>query len=157
MDLAPCSHTKNLKQSQGVVLADKCKDKIALHSILSHVNLIYIALAHCSQCALTNNLWLCLICGALGCGRQQVDGSGGHGHALAHYQSTGHSVAVKTGTITPEGSACMLIFSNTNLTHFIKQSTATAVMKTYLTQTSLITCVISGWILTRWKKRNKLW
>ncbi|KAK4053694.1 ubiquitin C-terminal hydrolase Ubp14 [Microbotryomycetes sp. JL201] len=56
-------------------------------------------------CGLTSNLWLCLACGALGCGRQQFGGGGGNGHALAHTQSTGHAVAVKLGTIEPDGSA----------------------------------------------------
>lgn len=62
-------------------------------------------LARCSLCDLKENLWLCLICGALGCGRPQFGGFGGNGHALAHFESTMHPVAVKLGTITPEGSA----------------------------------------------------
>ncbi|EJD06187.1 ubiquitinyl hydrolase [Fomitiporia mediterranea MF3/22] len=62
-------------------------------------------LAHCQKCHLKENLWLCLICGSLGCGRQQYGGLGGNGHGLAHYQETRHPVSVKLGTITPEGSA----------------------------------------------------
>ncbi|KAF8590157.1 ubiquitinyl hydrolase [Ramaria rubella] len=62
-------------------------------------------LAHCVKCDLKDNLWLCLTCGALGCGRQQFGGIGGNGHGLAHYEETGHPVAVKLGTITPEGNA----------------------------------------------------
>jgi ubiquitin carboxyl-terminal hydrolase 5/13 len=65
----------------------------------------YIALAHCSQCDLKENLWLCLQCGALGCGRAQFGGMGGNGHALAHYESDHHPVAVKLGSITSEGTA----------------------------------------------------
>ncbi|KAJ9102418.1 hypothetical protein QFC21_002818 [Naganishia friedmannii] len=58
---------------------------------------------HCSQCDLTSNLWLCLTCGTVNCGRQQFGGIGGNGHALSHYSATGHGVGVKLGTITPEG------------------------------------------------------
>ncbi|KAF9218909.1 ubiquitinyl hydrolase [Gyrodon lividus] len=62
-------------------------------------------LAHCASCELTSNLWLCLTCGALGCGRSQYGGTGGNSHALAHFNDTQHPVCVKLGTITPEGGA----------------------------------------------------
>ena len=62
-------------------------------------------LAHCSKCDLKENLWLCLTCGSLGCGRQLYGGLGGNGHGLQHYEETKHPVSVKLGTITPEGGA----------------------------------------------------
>ncbi|KAF7363760.1 Ubiquitin carboxyl-terminal hydrolase [Mycena sanguinolenta] len=63
-------------------------------------------LAHCTACELTSNLWLCLTCGSLGCGRVQYGGvTGGNGHGLQHFEQTGHPVSVKLGTITPEGGA----------------------------------------------------
>ncbi|KAK7038023.1 ubiquitin carboxyl-terminal hydrolase [Favolaschia claudopus] len=63
-------------------------------------------LAHCAACELTSNLWLCLTCGSLGCGRVQYGGvQGGNGHGLKHFEETGHGVCVKLGTITPEGGA----------------------------------------------------
>ncbi|KAL4399709.1 ubiquitin C-terminal hydrolase Ubp14 [Malassezia pachydermatis] len=61
--------------------------------------------ATCAACDLTSNLWMCLQCGYLGCGRAQFGGLAGHGHALAHYEATGHACSVKQGTITPEGTA----------------------------------------------------
>lgn len=69
-----------------------------------------LGLAHCASCELTSNLWLCLTCGALGCGRAQFGGIGGNGHALAHFNTTQHPVCVKLGTITPEGGAGQLLF-----------------------------------------------
>jgi len=60
-------------------------------------------LAHCLSCDLKDNLWLCLTCGSLGCGRARFGGTGGNGHGLEHYQETKHPVSVKLGTITPEG------------------------------------------------------
>ncbi|CAD6892715.1 unnamed protein product [Tilletia controversa] len=62
-------------------------------------------LAHCAQCDLTSNLWLCLTCGNLGCGRAQFGGVGGNSHGLSHFEATGHAVSVKQGTITAEGTA----------------------------------------------------
>ncbi|KAH0427426.1 ubiquitin carboxyl-terminal hydrolase [Colletotrichum camelliae] len=62
-------------------------------------------LGHCSACDLHENLWLCLECGNLGCGRKQMGGVDGNSHALAHSAESGHGVAVKLGSITPEGTA----------------------------------------------------
>jgi len=62
-------------------------------------------LGHCSKCVLKENLWLCLECGNLGCGRAQFGGVGGNSHGLAHATESQHGVAVKLGSITPEGSA----------------------------------------------------
>lgn len=62
-------------------------------------------LGQCSSCDLRENLWLCLQCGNLACGRAQFGGVGGNSHALAHSKESSHGVAVKLGSITPEGSA----------------------------------------------------
>lgn len=57
------------------------------------------------MCDLKENLWLCLECGNLGCGREQVGGIGGNSHGLRHTDLTKHAVAVKLGSLTPEGTA----------------------------------------------------
>ena len=64
-----------------------------------------LELQHCAKCDLSENLWLCLTCGSLGCGRELYGGGGGHGHGLAHFDETKHAVVCKLGTITPEGTA----------------------------------------------------
>lgn len=46
----------------------------------------------CSVCASTTNLWICLICGNVGCGRYDS------AHAFAHYTSTSHCYAMDTST-----------------------------------------------------------
>lgn len=85
-EITPCEHALMLEQhSTGPIPAS--------------------GLAHCSKCDLKENLWLCLTCGSLGCGRQQYGGLGGNGHGLQHYEETNHHISVKLGTITPEGSA----------------------------------------------------
>lgn len=48
---------------------------------------------------------MCLQCGNLGCGRQQFGGVGGNGHGVKHTELSGHAIAVKLGSITPEGNA----------------------------------------------------
>lgn len=58
----------------------------------------------CMHCDLTSNLWMNLTDGALLCGRKYFDGSGGNNHAVTHYESTRYPLAVKLGTITPEGA-----------------------------------------------------
>lgn len=43
----------------------------------------------CKQCEVTGNLWLCMACGAIGCGRKQA-GKNGNGHAMDHFRESGH-------------------------------------------------------------------
>ncbi|KIM44535.1 hypothetical protein M413DRAFT_442504 [Hebeloma cylindrosporum] len=50
------------------------------------------AQSSCSSCASTTNLWICLICGNVGCGRY------GQAHAQAHYQATTHLYALELET-----------------------------------------------------------
>ncbi|KAJ3935880.1 MAG: ubiquitin carboxyl-terminal hydrolase 14 [Lentinula lateritia] len=88
-EILPCEHTLTLDQLP-----------------LSTQPIAEAGHATCSSCDLTSNLWLCLTCGSLGCGRAQFGvTNGGNGHGLAHYHATRHPVAVKLGTITPEGNA----------------------------------------------------
>ncbi|KAL5274448.1 BRAP family protein [Megaselia abdita] len=46
----------------------------------------------CMECEGTEALWICLICGHVGCGRYQG------GHAAAHFRATNHSFALQLGT-----------------------------------------------------------
>lgn len=86
LEINPCEHTLTLDQSGAQRIAEK-------------------SLAHCAECDLKANLWLCLTCGHLGCGRRNYDGTGGNNHGVEHFEKTGHCVNVKIGTITPEGKA----------------------------------------------------
>ncbi|XP_074658919.1 BRCA1-associated protein-like [Tubulanus polymorphus] len=45
----------------------------------------------CQQCESQENLWICLICGCVGCGRYQG------GHARRHYEDTLHTFAMQLG------------------------------------------------------------
>ncbi|KAF2753919.1 zf-UBP-domain-containing protein [Pseudovirgaria hyperparasitica] len=42
----------------------------------------------CTVCGSTSNLWICLICGNIGCGRYD------EAHAFAHYEATSHAYAM---------------------------------------------------------------
>jgi ubiquitin carboxyl-terminal hydrolase 5/13 len=85
-EFTPCEHTLCLEQQPGKQIESQ-------------------DLGKCSMCDLKENLWLCLECGNLGCGRAQFGGVDGNSHGLAHGETTSHAVAVKLGSITPEGSA----------------------------------------------------
>ncbi|KAK0556594.1 ubiquitin C-terminal hydrolase Ubp14 [Tilletia horrida] len=82
-----------------------CEHTLCLEQHGERKTLEASGLAHCAQCDLTSNLWLCLTCGNLGCGRAQFGGVGGNSHGLSHFEATGHPVSVKQGTITAEGTA----------------------------------------------------
>ncbi|KAL2835148.1 BRCA1-associated protein 2-domain-containing protein [Aspergillus cavernicola] len=49
-------------------------------------------LAECSVCHSDINLWMCLICGSVGCGRYDS------AHAFAHYSQTSHTFAMDLST-----------------------------------------------------------
>ena len=85
-EFTPCEHTLCLEQKPASHIPSQ-------------------SLGQCSMCDLKENLWLCLECGNLGCGRSQFGGVGGNSHALAHANSSSHGVAVKLGSITPDGTA----------------------------------------------------
>ncbi|KAF8542499.1 hypothetical protein BDD12DRAFT_824595 [Trichophaea hybrida] len=85
-EINPCEHTLCLEQSESKQLG-------------------------ISNCDLKENLWLCLQCGNLGCGRDQFGGVGGNSHGLAHFDATQHPVAVKLGSITPEGNCDIYCYS----------------------------------------------
>ncbi|CAH2352138.1 RING finger protein Etp1p [[Candida] railenensis] len=48
---------------------------------------------HCSQCSVTENLWICLVCGNLGCDRYAPEQ-----HSLKHFIATGHCFAMELET-----------------------------------------------------------
>lgn len=89
--ILPCEHTLTLNQETAKPIARR-------------------DLAHCGLCELDSNLWICLECGHLGCGRKNYDGTGGNGHALSHYETSGHSLVVKSGTISAEGNASVFCY-----------------------------------------------
>eukprot|EP00127_Corallochytrium_limacisporum_P007370 Clim_evm7s249 gene=Clim_evmTU7s249 len=94
-DIVECSHTRELKQ------VDPLKSMPAKSDAVCAVE----------GCGLRENLWLCLTCGNLGCGRKNWDGSGGNGHALEHFHSAGHPVNLKLGTIKSDGSGDIFCYA----------------------------------------------
>lgn len=108
---------------------------------------LYSVSSHCSQCELASNLWLCLTCGSVNCGRQQFGGIGGNGHALEHYKQTGHGVGVKLGTVTPEGTGgemyCSEIWTVLLLTATLAIQTFTVTLVTTRNSTSTSPSIFS--------------
>jgi BRCA1-associated protein len=50
------------------------------------------ALSSCDECGLTEDIWICLICGHAGCGRYN------NMHALAHFEQTSHAFSLDVET-----------------------------------------------------------
>lgn len=85
-EVFPCEHSLTLDQTHESNTADTSK---------------------CSLCDLTLNLWVCLTCGTVSCGRSQFGSDiKGNSHALAHYDLCGHPVAAKLGSLSPEEEKC---------------------------------------------------
>lgn len=64
-------------------------------------------LSHCASCDLAENLWVCLTCATVGCGREQFGSAlKGNSHALSHFESSGHAVAVKLGSLSSDEDSC---------------------------------------------------
>ncbi|KAL0213012.1 hypothetical protein RCL1_006638 [Eukaryota sp. TZLM3-RCL] len=60
----------------------------------------------CRDCELSSNLWLCLSCLDLNCGRSQAFIEG-NGHALNHALTRQHHVAVKFGTLSRKSNGIL--------------------------------------------------
>jgi ubiquitin carboxyl-terminal hydrolase 5/13 len=103
-EITPCEHTLTLQQSASGPILASGKYNTDLEND-SEKLCDRVGLAHCNKCDLKENLWLCLTCGNLGCGRSQAGGAKGNSHGLAHFKESMHPVSVKTGTITAEGTA----------------------------------------------------
>ena len=78
LELKICGHSKNISK-------EKICDKINLEK--------------CNDCDMVGNLWLCIDCGNLGCGRKNYDGTGGNNHGISHYDKTKHPISIKVGTL----------------------------------------------------------
>lgn len=51
-------------------------------------------LTKCSMCSSTENNWICVVCGTVGCGRYEP----GKGHARRHWEESGHVLAMELET-----------------------------------------------------------
>ena len=92
LTICPCEHSNNLEQSEGISLDEK-------------------NLAKCKDCKLDKNLWLCLTCGNLACGRKET---GGNLHAIEHFKNTKHPLVVKFGTLAPDQEASLYCYACDN-------------------------------------------
>ncbi len=109
MDALSASKTADIKAWEEETLQTCCHIENLFQVENKHID--GKSMAHCKDCDLKENLWLCLSCGNLGCGRAQYGGIGGNGHGMQHFESCGHPIAVKMGSITPEGTADVFVIN----------------------------------------------
>ena len=92
-EIKPCVHSENLAN-------DNHETKLKSDSFT------------CSQCELNENLWICLICGQIGCGRSQYGlDLKGNSHALKHFEDSQHAVAIKLGSLSADSEADAYCYS----------------------------------------------
>ena len=94
----PCEHSLLLQQSPNPLTPAESSHR----------------LKQCNKCDLKANLWLCLQCGNVACGRKQFGGEDlpGNSHGLDHFSSTHHPIAVKLGSITADGKADVFCYAD---------------------------------------------
>lgn len=97
-----------------------CLDVGEMHVIACDFLLLLLSGWKCEVCDLQENLWMNLTDGKVLCGRRYFDGSGGNNHALQHFQQTGYPLAVKLGTITPDGAGTNQYSTRRTITNSIK-------------------------------------
>uniref|UniRef100_A0A3B5MZ16 ubiquitinyl hydrolase 1 n=1 Tax=Xiphophorus couchianus TaxID=32473 RepID=A0A3B5MZ16_9TELE len=97
------SHTLQVQQWDGEVRQES-KHAANLKQLDNGVKIPPRCGWRCEVCDLQENIWMNLTDGKVLCGRRYFDGSGGNNHALLHFQETGYPLAVKLGTITPDGA-----------------------------------------------------
>lgn len=85
-EVFPCEHSETLDLMHNSNVADTSK---------------------CRCCELTTNLWVCLTCGAVSCGREQFGSDiKGNSHGLAHYEQSKHTIAVRLGSLSSDENKC---------------------------------------------------
>ena len=82
LNIYSCEHSLTLEQNEGIIVEEKSLNK-------------------CKDCELNKNLWLCLTCGNLACGRKET---GGNLHAIEHFKKTKHPLVVVIVTTFADGS-----------------------------------------------------
>jgi ubiquitin carboxyl-terminal hydrolase 5/13 len=90
-EILACEHTLTLQPANNIKIPNKYN-------------------VTCADCNLSSNLWLCLTCGNLGCGRKLFDGSGGNNHGIEHHKQTSHPLVVKISTITPKNFGNYVVY-----------------------------------------------
>jgi uncharacterized UBP type Zn finger protein len=68
----------------GIINKNNVKECTHIYSIDQAVRKVTQEEAKCQYCDLKENLWICISCGQIGCGRKQV-GKPGNGHANDHF------------------------------------------------------------------------
>ncbi|KAM0681799.1 ubiquitin C-terminal hydrolase Ubp14 [Glugoides intestinalis] len=77
----------NIKVKNGMVGYGQSKECTHIYNSSNVKKTIDMKTIKCSECDIVENLWICIECGYIGCGREQ-QGMKGKGHAIAHFKHT---------------------------------------------------------------------
>lgn len=86
-DLKSLSERINIKVKNGMLTNNSSKECVHIYSSNNIDAMIDGENVRCGKCDLTENLWICMECGFIGCGRVQPMIKG-NGHALEHYEKS---------------------------------------------------------------------
>lgn len=97
-----CQNLGSLKQQILEAINHPSKRELIPYSAKNTMkNLETSPISRCYDCDLMENLWLCLHCGFVGCGRQQA-GIKGNSHMLKHYEASSspkHALVLRLGSL----------------------------------------------------------
>lgn len=89
-DLGNLEKMINIKIKNGMISSNGACECCHIYDSANVTKNIDIKNIKCQMCNINENLWICLECGHIGCGRKQ-EGMVGNGHALEHFHSTKNS------------------------------------------------------------------
>lgn len=89
----------NIKVKNGMNSSSSSKECIHVYNSKNVKREIKKEFVKCDHCDITENIWICLDCGHMGCGRQQ-EGAIGNGHGIQHFKESNHSQSVLSSSIS---------------------------------------------------------
>lgn len=92
-----CYHVYHLSCYAKLASAECPLCRFSLYNLLSD--------AKCEHCGTYEDLWVCLLCGHVGCGR------GRRNHAHAHFDETGHSTSLQCSTNRIWNESCRMFLN----------------------------------------------
>lgn len=88
----------NIKMKNGMPSSSSSKECTHIYHCKNIEKTIESDQIKCDHCDVNENIWICLECGHMGCGREQ-EGIVGNGHAMKHFKECGHGQSILASSI----------------------------------------------------------